>query len=730
MLRLSAIVAIFCLGLLIVSCGVQNPAQPQFDNTAQLLFSEDKIPQENGQYLYLQHIEVINPTAGSLFSYQLETYNNELPENMFANEEGWLYYYANGSDTSVPLSEPGNHRSLWTSQSSLIAQFGSAEGKIQNLITHIVIRQKSPEGIITEISSPFKSSRIVGSRIVFPNTYGSECGTGMEFVLQETIGDIYVEGLYAHHFMYRLNILNAQLQVISSGNWFSSIDTPDIRKIVLNGSTTPALGANQPDQYTQFETYVVARNGIEEATHQTTYFRCVTGYKPVALIYSQTVAGMGLHHYTITQDDPMTSRELIPSLTGHKNRRLFTVGNSLEAIYSDDFKLHIRWGYKGQYGVIGNETPIVTNSPWDNELNTVLSPANVNYRSAIAAFDLSFDSNPFPVMPYFVNPTVVMHQNGSTWLRVNNLNDSARKHIFSNLSSGTHVFQVCAVDLQGAISDPASVSINLIPYKPFNQRSGILVVDDSPPNTSQSPETIVDDFYNSVVPTTFGTVAAFDIDAGGGNTNYISPTLMQNYKAVVWHSDNPGATGKLNQNVDALELYLSGGGRLLLSGTAKLFSVFSEIASYQDFLYNRLGINSMADMGILSSTLSTNPFFISAIGQNGLPDIPLNLSSAFNTIVASRQGLSSISYFNPEANLNFLYKFGCKPVSATAYPPTQDQYDLYSSKFVAYKHYTAEARVVVFGFPLSYMQQAEVSSGLQSIFADMLSGSFAKGGRP
>ncbi len=720
MLRISAISAICCLSLLIVSCGMKNPAQPQIDSSGQLLFSEAKIPQENGQYLYRQSIEVNNPTAGCLYSYKLDTYNHELPENLFANEEGWLYFYAAGSGTDLPLSEPGNHRTIWTSQSSISAEFCSQGGKIKNLITHILIRQKNPEGVVREISSPFKSHRIVSSRIVSPNHDNLVCGTGIEFVLQEVIGDIFVEGLYAQHFMYRLNILNAELQVISYGNWYSSIDTPDIRKIILNGNSIPALTANEPDQYTQFESYVVARNGIEEATHQAVYFRSNTGYKPVAVIYPQTLAGLGQNHYAISQEDPMTSTELIPSLTGHKNRMLFELNNTWQAINSDDFKLHIRWGYKGQYGV---NYPV---DPWGDELNEVFSPDNINYHSAVIAFDLRFDGSPFPVVPNFINPSVVVHQNGSAWLRVNNLNDSARKHIFSNLSSGTHLFEVCAVDLQGAISDPASVTINLIPYKPQSQRSGILVVDDSPDRVNISPEAIVDDFYSSVIPTEYGTVASFDIIAEEMNNNQISPVLMQNFKAVVWHSDSLSEISRLNPNVDALELYLAGGGKLLVSGNFNLFEDLSRLSHQQDFLSNRFGISSLAHLG----RLYPNPIFVSAIGQNGLPDIPLNLSSSFNPIVATQQGLNKLCFFKPEANLNFLYKFGCKPVEAAVHPPTQEQYDYYSSQFVAYKYYNGEARVAVFGFPLSYMQQAEVSSGLQSVFADMLSGGYAKGGRP
>ncbi|MDZ4182582.1 MAG: hypothetical protein U1B83_06880, partial [Candidatus Cloacimonadaceae bacterium] len=302
-------------------------------------------------------------------------------------------------------------------------------------------------------------------------------------------------------------------------------------------------------------------------------------------------------------------------------------------------------------------------------------------------------------------------------------------HVFGNLSNGIHQMQVCAVDLQGAISDPVTVEINLLPYKPVSQRSGILVVDDSMHHNSYSPEAFVDSFYSAVVPGVWGEVAGFETNAGTTSFSLVSPGLMQNYSAVLWHSDNPSSSGSLVQSIDALELYLAGGGNLVLSGTNRLEYIFGQFSYHQDFLLNRFGIASLGQITALSHSVSSKAFFVNAIGQNGPGDIPLNLQTPFNSIVSLRQGLSLISYFDPDADLDFLYRFGCKAIDAP-YPPTQEEYDLYSEKYVAYKYSNAGAKVVVFGFPLSYMAQAEVATGLQSVFSDLLGGNFAKGGRP
>jgi hypothetical protein len=110
----------------------------------------------------------------------------------------------------------------------------------------------------------------------------------------------------------------------------------------------------------------------------------------------------------------------------------------------------------------------------------------------------------------------------------------------------------------------------------------------------------------------------------------------------------------------------------------------------------------------------------------GLDDIPLNLSYPFNPMVNVRQGFSSLTLFDPSLNLDWLYAFGCKPVDHPTFPPTQEQYDLYSSKYVTYKYENNGSSVVVFGFPLSYMEQTPVANSLNTLFDDILGNSVAQ----
>jgi len=688
-----------------VSCERKLPTAPVPEEIPHITFGEDKIPLANGEFQYEQTICNNNPGQALDYAYCVETLSGKLPAKYLVDDNGWLLF---GDD-------------IWTDSATLKLSYESHGGELQDMVKAVKIKTRTPEGQITEISSPFKSTRIISSRIGTNFASGDTVACGLEFNLQEVVGDIFVEGMYAHHFMYRLNMLNASMQVISPGTWHSSMQMADIRRVILNGSTTPALTPTPENQYTQFECYVVSRQGIEEANPQNIIFCATGGFKPQALIFPQTVAGLGSKHYSITRDDPMTEHELIPSGQAHRNRRLWQGADCMEAIWTSDFKLYLRWGYYGQYGVPYNaESVILTNNPWDSEINLCYdATTHENYHSRIDSYDLRWDYAPFPSQSYFVNPHQVVHQDGSTWLRIKNLNDTARHFTFSGLTPGMHQLEVCAVDLQNVASDPAIQSINLVPYKPGSMRSGILIVDDDA-NHAQSPEIVVDNFYSNVTPGNYGPVDAVNLHNPDQSTNPVSPVMCQNYKCVLWHADNPSANTLLYDNIDALELYLGNEGNMLLSGTNRLTTSFNTMNAEANGFLERLGIHSPGEYGVVSNSPTTNNFFVSAEGIGSVPDIGLEFNDPFSAIVEFRQGLSSVTYFNPGMNVEYLFQFGCKHTDAAVMPPTQEQYDFFSSRYVGYKAVNRNSQVIVMGFPLSYMIMQNVHDSLEGIFSNML----------
>lgn len=715
MYRLLIVIVTAALCLFILSCDKRNPLLPEALELTSLSFSEAKIMLDAEEFTYRQAIEVQTAKSlGLLYAFKLTTLKAEPLPGITTDPEGWLLM----SDASI-----------WTASNQFSLDFTSQNGRIQDLITSVQVKVKHPDGTVEDLESPFRSTRVVDSVIEVPFNNYANVAAGIEFKLRESIGDIYVDGMYAHHFMYRLNIIDSSLQILQAGDWYSTMDNPDIRKAILNQNSTPALTFNAPNTYTQFECYVVSRSGVVQAVPTSVHFNVVSGYQPVAMIYSNTFLGLGQYHYAIANESPAYDLNPIPPNGDKHNREFWSGNNGLEGINSPDFKLHLRWGYKGQYGTItSNGTLIYTDNPFDRELNTVLSPTGVNYFSRITAFWLRLDGAAFPNQPQFFNAQVVNDLDGLSWLRVPNFNDNSRHCILQGLGSGQHSVELKVEDLQGTLSPLAATqTFNLVPYKSPSERDGILLIDNSPAHTSNSPEALVDGFYDAVVPTTWGAITS--IDLGTQSSDRVSPVALQNYKAILWHSDNPSSIPNLMVNLDALDIYLGNQGNMVLSGTSRVGYIFSDLensAIGHGFLQNRLGIGSVDEYGVLSNSLATSPFFVGAIGQPGYNDIPLNLSEPFNSIVNLRQGLSTITWFNASAGTAPIYALGCKPVTATAYPPTQEQYDLYSSKYVAYKHSHAGSNVVVFGFPLSYMEPAPTASALSTVFNEILGNSSAQ----
>jgi hypothetical protein len=720
MLRLWPLIT---LCLMTLSCQQNAPTAPEIYGQERIAFSEKKIVLPDGEYIYRQGIELAaRPETEEQTALRVSTLSGEAPAGYFCDESGYLWFRVPGADEDIPLSEPGPHRSIWTLNRKFGFDYASEQGRVADMVTRAEFKVKAPDGSVSTISSPFRSSRIISSQIAIPFANGAVTGCGVVFHLQETIGDIFVDGLYADHFMFRLNILDAGLQVVSNGEWHSSLAFPDLRKVTLNANSDPPLTANQADQYSQFEMYVVTRQGVQEAGTHTVHFRAAAGSYPITRIYPQTLCGLGQYHHGIDPEEMLNGVELIPSGDARRNRKLWFDADEgeYEAIVSTDFKLHLEWGYKGLYGVFLTPWGYIEGGPFDPEHGTTYNEQGDPYYSAVVAYDLRWNGAPFPALSQFVAPELVTDQQGLTWLRVRDLGRNSRRCVLSGLAPGSYQFQVRAVDAQGAFNpDPAGVTIDLAPFRPSDQRSGILLVDDTPHHSNLAPDAIVNPFYQNSVPTSYGPVDSHEMIG----PDSVSPVQLQNYKAVLWYADNPSQVCNLRWSLDALNLYLADQGKLLVSGTHKLHDVFNAMLLLSpEFCSQRLGLDASADIGYLSSSFATRPFFIKAIGLNGLNDIDLNLATPFNAIVNSMQGLATVTYFNPGTGLNYLYGFGCKPVDAPTSPPTQEQYDLYSGKFVGYKHEHNGSAVVVFGFPLAYMEQPDVAAALNGILADIING--------
>lgn len=703
---------------LVGSCRSRIPTAVGDAAPQAILCSEAKVPLPDGEYLYRQTLLAGGPhPEGSLYAWKLSTLSTRLPEGFETDTEGWL------------IRSDG----IWAPEPQISLEYASQQGKLRDLVTKAQLRIKTTDGQISEHLSPFKTQRIITSNIFvsFPN--GATTSTGLCFDLAESVGDIFVEGLIADHFMYRINIINSSLATISHGEWYSSITSPDIRQVILNESTLPAISPTPNTRFTQFEAYVVSRGGVEQATPKSVYFHADSGFRPDAWIHPNLIAGLGEHHYSINRIEQIYNLELIPSASYRRNRILWQTGEVFSAIHSPDFKLHLHWGYNGQFGYYANpgSNPTVTNNPFQSPLNHTISETGGNYWGKIVAYDLSLDGERFPTLPQFIAPQYVTHTDGSQWLRVRNLNQSASSCVLSGLGPGTHIFKVCAVDASGLYDQvPAVITINLVPYKAPSQRSGILIVDGTYNHNTYAPEAAVDAFYNQVVPTDWGPVDTHEISYVNPWNAALNPTLLQNYKAVIWHMDNPSSSGDINLYGDALEVYLELGGKLILSGTWYLNTKFSYLKDkYPELVTQRFGINNLNCFSFPSTSVLTNPWLIGADGMEQIADIDLELTNPMVAVVQTRQGIGGVLCYDGSQSAGPLHRFNCKLPTATAYPPTQAQYDQFANRYVSFAHQQGSGITAVFGFPLCYMEAADVSTALHELLTGWLGSPNLKGGK-
>lgn len=732
--------SVFLLSVLItlsLGCDKRNPLKPLNPVEGKLTLTGEQLPLPGSTDFTFRQTASWNENTeqGTLFAWRICTTDSILPNGMVTDADGWIYHYAAGADTQIPLSQPGTHRTIWTSTKSQSWEFNSQNQRLARIISKVDVKIKSADTISEVYTLPYRDDRIIASRIIAPFSYGATTGMGIHFRFQEHIQNIYVEGMYAHHFMYRLNIIDSGLNVLTHGEWYSTIDCENIRELLLTGNTTPALVANAADQFTQLEIYVVSRQGVEEDTHQTTHFAVATGFHPETLIYEQTLLALGQYHYALYQDwhqTPFPGLEY--SETGYYPTALFNDNGANTVINSTDFRIQLTWGWHGQFALLQpNNNIIVTDDPTDQLCNfTMDETSDVVYFASIDYFDLRLDNQPFPADGYFSNHQVVQHSDGTSWLRIPNTGLTSQNVILNNLASGTHTFAVSAVDSQG-IYDPTPVTytFRLDNYIFPALRSGILIVDDDLNNNAFCPDATVDQIYQNMIPTTYGEVVQFDRSQSQYHDLWnrkIASTQLQHYKAIVYHDDYTIQTMNLPIDADAYSIYLANGGNMIISGGCNLYVCFQYLNLIPALAMQISGETGIENYHYLSSSMINTPYFVSALSDVPLyPDVNLETETSFNNLINTRNGLGSVTYFDDMPQNEMLYLFGCKLPGTDNYSPTQEMYDQLNNKPMGFRHSNGSGRVAVFGFPLSYMQQVPMQTAMQQILWDVIYPSGTKG---
>ncbi|MDP8200807.1 MAG: hypothetical protein P9M11_01545 [Candidatus Tenebribacter burtonii] len=741
----------FILAFLIFGCSKNNPTSCDGDieSLIEISFTDDKVMNENNslEYTYTQGItwEALIEDE-PLYAYRITTSNGELPASILTDTDGWVYQ-----------NDPQDENTIWTNIRELQMSFNSVNGMLEHIITIFEVKLLIDDKESDVVTASFFDFREIGTIL---STTAGDCngqttGTGLTFLIREKIQDIFVDGLYADHFMYRVNIISEiDSTIISEGEWFNSINCEDIRKVELTGITIPSLIPNENSELTQFETYIVTRSGYADIDNPAiANFKVQEGFYPGTIIYygednanANGIYALGTHHFATYLDDGIS--DVLPSVQIFDGTHFATAfwydsEEKYTAIGSDDFEIFMRWGYNGEFE---------NNNPHKQREDITLDElTGETYFSEIVGYDLRLDGEPYyyPSIPA-IGENLQVDIDGTEWLRVS-VNDEIGQETILSLTSfnglleymyGEHTFEVRAIDLQGAVDlTPHEFTFTIVPPVPKEEKSGVLILDDEPDYPNISPGELIDTFYEYIV-SDYTTepgyinrdeIQQFWMDGLHYGKSIIAPSDIQQYKTIIYHADNPTAEFNFWKEFESLKIYLLQGGNLILSSGSELKITHNKCSQNNFNIFEQyfgIPMNNEDAIDYVSTSFTDNPFFIQAITEGSYNDIDLLLPSFNVTItnpyapILSVNGLGPVAYFN-DHEAEVIYSYGCKDVGEDPpgcpyhIIPTQEEYDQFNGLPVALRYVTPNNACFLFGFPLAYMEPDQVKSMMTQILNEL-----------
>ncbi|MDO9576876.1 MAG: hypothetical protein Q7J16_03245 [Candidatus Cloacimonadales bacterium] len=754
--------SLFIIVLLFAACTQRHPTQTNnpAENFFVSAFEGEKTEIENSnEYTYKQTVSWDLLKEGEpLFAYRITTTNEELPEEIFTDENGWVYHYLPGADESIPLSLSSAEKMIWTDQKTFEITFQSVMSELTHIISEVEVKYLLDDLESESISTSFFDNREIGTCLTNSagDCAGEVIGIGTTFLLNEEIFDIFVEGFYAHHFMYRVNIVaEADSSMIQEGEWMNTINCPNIRIVELSPQNNNALIPNETGEITQFEAYVVTLSGYANSDNPSKlHFKVQDGFYPNTLIYNSieqsgvdnanAVFALGENHFT-TYFDEAFGYEL-PNEMVNNELHVATAywidqyGNNT-FIGSDDFRIYLQYGWNGKYN---------GNYPFGSQLNQVLDEqTGVHYFSTIEYMDLRLDDQPLEYAGLPPEQYNITDDDGTVWLRVPITHEASSKLSLENLDFGEHTFTARAVDLQMAVDEtPSNFTFSIFEPVPAEEKDGILILDCSPQSNLFSPEQYVDDFYFEIFSDYSGNVDCLDYYELRNSVwnsmlhfskDVFSPTDLQQYKLILFHADSANDQNKLALEYDILNIYLEQGGNLIVSSGRNLMNAYFDCCTYGfPLLEKYFGISLDGDaIGTVmfeefnASWLSLQ-FFDRAITSNLYSDDIQLMLPSFNYLVTNSDGLGPIALFlDFDADTEPIFGNGVKtPQAGTNFEvwddiddddefPSLNQYNIYNNVPVGLRKITTDNSCYIFGFPLSYMELEDVQDIMLQILLEI-----------
>ncbi len=704
---------------------------------------------------------------------------------------GWVYHYQLGADENISLGHPAAKKTIWTTKKYAVVNFPSADSNGLPSVTssRFEVIAIDNRGGVTSIPA-FRKFRTTSARpaafisTTKGNPKGKDVGSGIRLSFSMDDFDQFLtptpwyyefkinkrQGVYVEPSSETALYNDALYPIISQTEWISTRDLSRIDQFLLTTMTDPALSYDYVDGVQVTHTEVVGRvydlagivsdtllYNVTVAPSHPNYgqvigktsirFAVKPGFAPKTLIYQEKTWGLGNYHYVDYSEEG--SDEVYPYTIVNGVQRFATqmfvdTTGTYTAVNSSNFKAWIRWGWRGEYGrppATSSGATIYTDNPYDRKIDDAIDGVTgKNYYSEITHFDLRFNGQPYDRPPWAHQ--IITDPEGD-WLRIPAHSPIGQTVVLTTLPTGTHTFEVRAVDLQGKVDPtPAKIVFKLYDYIPPAQRQGILIIDDDTHHATFSPDDIVQQKYEEALADYSGPKAFIKRSPAKNpiatvtdfKRRHLAMSDLQKFRLVIHHSDNPNSATSLPIDHDGLVLYMQNGGNFMMSGTHALSPIFDTMANAAQFTFlGLLGLSpSPGNASFVASAIQTNTFMQKAVGQTGYPNMYVQYQdeadltnypeTGFNTIVNGRRGLSVVTYFNENMLTgDIIYKLGCKPVDYPVYAPSQTQFDLYDGKPVGIRKVnTNGSKAYIMGFPLSYMNVQGIKAMMNKVISEVM----------
>ncbi len=793
---LFALLAVAIVTTLIVGCGkdgVLNPIdRPVVVITSYEGVDYETGEEQKDPYFFQRRIYWRGETQGGTiagFAYRVLDEDGEIPvqtPRTHIDEDGFIYHYKPGADESIPLEghpQSSEVRTIWTNNVSDVIHFPAAtvDGDSTTVTSIFEIKCKDHR---EQISEPVRRkfsviSHVPDVDVIFSdrfrplaaaaseNPHFATTGLGFEVEFEINENTPYVSpSNRPNYYMFRVEQRERDSQEVirrsPETGWHDTAQQDYVSRVWLAqvddeereddfGDRDDVWFVLEPDEFggVQTETVLFVRS-VNMATVQSEIaeakFYVSDNFRPEAIVYTERTNVLGRNHFTTYQDaslrrslpEVVTSEGInfgtpfFVSQKADKETGELTDEPQLSALWSDDIRIYLRWGWKGQYEGDDPDAGFI------NEVHDV--ETGNDYYSTVMAFDIALGDEPYPYPPMINDPEFetrflyVDPDDGSRWLRVPRFydRDIDTQGLLTGIEPGDYIFRARVVDSQNRTSEAAEFNFRVGERVPREEKDGVLVISNqSFPNPAFNEYTM--NYYQELLQdANIGPIRVIDrsemrdmfqhLGMHFGRV-FLSTTDLESYRLIIWHCDNPTEQGpndaNMHQEYEVLNIYLRGGGNVLISGGSNVRTM-KNLAESQAFMnatfHNYFGLTYRDDAvtGNISGAIRTRPYFVGAVPD---PNIPLNLAELFLDTdhpylsALNLTGLGPVTYFDEE-------RFADEYTVPMYRMETTEEGEEFAGNVAAIRRKTSQNATYVFGFPLSYMNKDELVDVIKEIYID------------